>query len=45
METQCAKSTQGGEHRLDPVEFRQYETDYVCLDCGGFFTQYGNAGC
>lgn len=23
-----------GEHRLEPVEFRTYETEYVCLDCG-----------
>ena len=45
METQCTKSTQGGEHRLEPREFKQYETDYVCLDCGESFTQYYNAGC
>lgn len=23
-----------GEHRWDPVEFRTYETEYRCLDCG-----------
>jgi len=33
-----------GEHRLDPVEFRQYETEYRCLDCGETSIQYHTQG-
>ncbi len=34
-----AATYRDGDHRWDPVEFRTYETDYVCLDCGEKSTQ------
>lgn len=29
-----------GEHRLEPQEFKQHETHYVCVDCGEIILQY-----
>lgn len=29
-----------GEHRLEPVKFETYSTEYRCLDCGETIVQH-----
>jgi hypothetical protein len=43
MDSPCTKT--GNEHRLELKDAKQYETEYICLDCGESETHYHNAGC
>ena len=42
MECPCTKT--GTEHRLEFVKAKQYETEYVCMDCGETELHYHNQG-
>jgi len=39
-----AAQYRGGDHRPDPIKFGEYETEYICLDCGETIIQYHSQG-
>lgn len=46
MESQCPKSTQGTDHRLEFRDDSGGMTTWLCLDCGEFIQQYtDHQGC